>query len=132
MRELNLTGMLLLAASIKKLYPNAILGNSELTEEGFYYDFLFSNNISDSDLPKIEKQISRYIAGGYKFIKTTEILNDGEYKKIIASENKNIFYYQLINPANKSVEFSDFLIDIDMAELAKVKEVKLLSLGGAY
>ena len=132
MNRINQTGMLLLAASVKKLYPDTILGESGLTNDGYYYDFIFSETISELDLPKIEKQMNRYIAGGHKFIinHSTKAEN-GEYRKLIASNNKNINYYELINPSNKKVEFCDF-ITCNEKQLPAIKNVRLLSLGGVY
>ena len=133
MNNINSSASLLLAASVKKIYPNVVLGTSNTTNEGFYYEFLFETVISDNDLNKIEKQIKRYISGGYKFIHSkSKIITNGKYREIISKENSNIEHYDLTNPANKSVEFSDFIIDLKIDKIDNPKCIKLLSLGGSY
>ncbi len=49
----------LLASAVKKLYPQALPTVGPATENGFYYDFHFSEPISEADLKKIEKQMRK-------------------------------------------------------------------------
>ena len=133
MKKLNESGILLLGASIKKIYPNVILGESKATKEEFYYDFIFQNPLSEDELIKIENQINRYISGGYKFIPSkTSNLNDQKYKQIIQKENDSTLFFDLVNPSNGNIEYNDFISNSDSTELPKIKHLKLLSLGGAY
>ena len=52
-----------LALAIKNIYPDAKLAIGPTIENGFYYDFLTDNTISTEDLPKIEKEMKKIIAG---------------------------------------------------------------------
>jgi len=45
-----------LAQAVLKLYPDTKLGIGPAIENGFYYDFDFSEPITNEDLPKIEKE----------------------------------------------------------------------------
>src|SRR4051794_33039675 len=47
----------LLAAAVLRLWPDTKLTIGPAIENGFYYDFDFTNPITDSDLPKIEKKM---------------------------------------------------------------------------
>ena len=46
----------LLAAAVKRLYPDVKFGIGPTIENGFYYDF-DNAEISEKDLPKIEKEM---------------------------------------------------------------------------
>ena len=50
----------ILAAAVKKLYPNISLGIGPSIEDGFYYDF-DNLKITSEDLPKIEKGMNDLI-----------------------------------------------------------------------
>ena len=133
MKTLNQSGILFLAASIKKQHPKVTLGESGLTDDGFYYDFSFTDTISNAQLAVIEKQINRYISGGYKLLKSNKLeLENQEYKDIIQKENKDISFFDLINPANNYPEYTDFIVGALSSEMPRIKYIKLLSLSGAY
>ncbi len=50
-----------LAQAVLKLYPDAKLGIGPAIDNGFYYDFEFSEPISEDDLPAIEKEMKNII-----------------------------------------------------------------------
>ena len=70
-----------LAATVKKLYPKVQLGIGPVIENGFYYDF-DSIEISEKDLPKIEKQMKKIASQGLTF------------KKELWTSTKAITYYK--------------------------------------
>ncbi len=136
-QKLNHTASHLLAAAILKLYPETKLGFGPAIEEGFYYDFEFKNPITDADLKKIEKQMSKMLAGGYKVQKTDKVdLKDQPYKqeliKDFTSQGKDITYYGMINPANGQSIFTDLCAGGHVEKVSDVKHFKLLNLAGAY
>ena len=48
----------ILAAAVKKLYPDVKFGIGPAIDDGFYYDIDFgTTKISDADLAKIEKEM---------------------------------------------------------------------------
>ena len=76
----------MLAASVKKLFPKAMLGIGPATEEGFYYDF-DNLNIKEEDFRKIEKEMEKLISQNLKFSKkyitrqqAKKLLKDERYK----------------------------------------------------
>ena len=59
----------IMAQAVKEHFPNAKLWTWPATEDGFYYDFDFWNDvISDADLKKIEKSMKKIISQHQKFI----------------------------------------------------------------
>ena len=67
--ELNHSAAHVMAASLKKLYPNIKLTLGPAIEEGFYYDFYSDEPISINDLPKIEKQMKKIVKNKQRMMK---------------------------------------------------------------
>lgn len=58
-----------LAHAVLDIYPNAQLATGPATENGFYYDFDFSNSDvspGEADLPKIEKHMRKILKKGFE------------------------------------------------------------------
>jgi threonyl-tRNA synthetase len=49
----------ILAQAVLKLYPDTKLGIGPVIDNGFYYDFEFSEPIDESNLKEIEAEIRR-------------------------------------------------------------------------
>ena len=59
----------IMAQAVKEHYPNAKLGIWPATEDGFYYDFDFWDEVlTDADLKKIEKSMKKIISQKQEFI----------------------------------------------------------------
>src|ERR671932_1074416 len=54
----------LLAEAVRRLYPGVKIAIGPPIENGFYYDFLFPEPISEAELPRIEEEIERELAEG--------------------------------------------------------------------
>ena len=136
-KKLNHSTAHLLAAAVLKLYPDTKLAIGPSIEEGFYYDFEFSKPLSDTDLPKIEKQMKRLVAGGYKIQKVDSITySEQPYKQELRdqfeSEGKDITFYGMINPSNGESVFTDLCAGGHIESVSKINNFKLLSIAGAY
>ena len=136
-KELNHSTAHLLAAAVLKLYPNTKIAIGPAIEEGFYYDFEFEEQLQDHDLIKIEKQMRKIVAGGYKIERTESVdFSHQPYKeelrKQFKSENKEITYYGMINPANGESIFTDLCAGGHTDSVSKIMNFKLLSIAGAY
>ena len=127
----------LLAAAVLELWPDTKITIGPAIENGFYYDFDFSQSISENDLPKIEKKMKEIVKKWDKFerIEVTaeeakEFFKNNPYKQELidefSQEGKQLTFY-------KSGDFTDLCrgghIDNPKEEL---KYFKLLSLAGAY
>ena len=55
------TGAHLLAAAVLKLWPDTKLTIGPAIDDGFYYDFAFTQAISDEDLPRIEATMKKLL-----------------------------------------------------------------------
>ncbi|WKX02304.1 threonine--tRNA ligase [Candidatus Mycoplasma mahonii] len=127
----------LLAAAVLKLYPGTHVGFGPAIDEGFYYDFVFKNPINDQDLKKIEKQMSKIVAGGYKIeqVDSMDILDQPfkqELVKDLGEKNIPVTYYALNNPSNGQSIFTDVCKGGHVASVSQIKHFKLLNLAGAY
>src|SRR4030042_3800348 len=88
----------LMAAAILELFPKASFGVGPTIQNGFYYDFILPEKITDADLPKIEKKIRELISKNLAF-ERKEIGLD-EAKKIFGELNQQ-FKIELINDLEK-------------------------------
>ena len=122
----------ILAAAIKKLYPNAELGMGPAIEDGFYYDF-DNLEIKEEDLGKIEKEMQKLIDQNLKFKKSyktkeeaKKLLKNEKYKLELLSElsEKPSFY--------ESGEFMDLCKGPHVSSTKEIGAFKLLRLAGAY
>jgi threonyl-tRNA synthetase len=57
----------LLAAAVLEMYPDAKRTIGPAIEDGFYYDFEFSEPISETELPKIEKRMRKILTTWKEF-----------------------------------------------------------------
>lgn len=127
----------LLAAAVMELWPDTKRTIGPAIENGFYYDFEFSQPISADDLPKIEKRMKK-ILGTWKEFEKIDVspaeakkeFSDNPYKiemiEEFAGEGQNLTFY-------KSGNFTDLCrgghCDHPNKEL---KNFKLVSVAGAY
>ncbi len=56
-----------LAQAVLKLRPNSKLGFGPAVEDGFYYDFILTEPLSENDFKSIEKEMRKIIDAGQKF-----------------------------------------------------------------
>lgn len=128
----------LLAAAVKKLYPQAKNTIGPATEDGFYYDFDFGEiKISEQDLNAIEEEMNKIIASWKSFEKfevsveeALEEFKDNQYKveliNEISSKGEVITIYQ-------SGDFRDLCKGGHVSNPSQeIKHFKLLSASGAY
>lgn len=60
-----------MAQAVTKFYPGTLLGFGPPIDDGFYYDFLFSDDVTltDADLPRIEKEMRKIINADQEFVR---------------------------------------------------------------
>jgi len=130
----------LLAQAVLNLYPGTLYGVGPDIEDGFYYDFLFKENISDADLPKIEKEMHKLSKANQLFIKS--IQKKPEAMDLFKNQQ---FKMELIDSADESEgvedsevslysnnEFIDLCRGPHVPNTGFIKHFKLTRLGGAY
>ena len=130
----------LLAQAVLNLYPGTLYGVGPDIEDGFYYDFLFKENISDADLPKIEKEMLKLSKANQLFIKSVETKSDAmelfknqQFKMELidsADETEGVVDSEVSLYSNN--EFIDLCRGPHVPNTGFVKHFKLTRLGGAY
>ncbi|HOE75633.1 MAG TPA: threonine--tRNA ligase, partial [Rectinema sp.] len=59
-----------MAEAVQHLFPGVKFGIGPAIDDGFYYDFLFPQPITNDDLSAIEKEMRRIIEKDQDFIRT--------------------------------------------------------------
>ena len=125
----------LMAAAVKKLYPDTKFDIGPATENGFYYDFDMEHRLTVEDLAQIEKAMKKMLGGKVKF-ERFETTRD-EAKKLLEGqpfklerladipEGEPISFY-------RSGDFVDLCRGPHVKSSAEIGAVKLLSVAGSY
>src|SRR3984893_5391706 len=127
----------LLAAAIMELHPDAKYGIGPAVQDGFYYDFDFSQPVPESELREIESRMRRIAQEDRPFVHETMSRDQAlaEFKK-----RGQDYKVELINDKVEGDEVSvyrtgDFL-DLCRGPHVKstkdLKAFKLLRIAGAY
>lgn len=127
----------ILAQAVKRLFPTAKLAIGPAIENGFYYDFDVEESFTPEDLKKIEKEMERISSENLRLerfelprqqaIEYCEKLGEPYKVELISDlpEDAIISFY-------KQGDFVDLCAGPHVPSTAKVKNMKLLSVAGAY
>ncbi len=74
-----------LAVAVHRLYPDTKFATGPTTNNGFYYDFRFTNPLSSNDLGAIEKEMEK-IKGEALPFKKTEVALDEAQRMMLAND----------------------------------------------
>ena len=129
-----------LAQAVLNLFPGTEFAVGPSIEDGFYYDFLFKENIKESDLTAIENEMRRINKSNQVFIRE-EISIDNAKKKFIDQQ----FKQELIATADpsegiqgdtisiyKNENFEDLCRGPHVSNTSQISHFKLTKLAGAY
>src|SRR5438270_5614453 len=125
----------LLAEAVRRLYPGVKIAIGPPIQNGFYYDFEFSEPIRDEDLPRIEEEIRRELAEGRQW--TREEVSEEEARRRFEGESEP-YKVELIGTAEGPIsfytqgEFTDLCRGPHLQDSRPIKAVKLTGLAGAY
>jgi len=125
-----------MAAAVKKLFPESALGIGPAISEGFYYDFHRATSFTEEDFGRIEAAMKEIIVANLPFMRVELSREDavrlfeqaGErYKVELASglEGEKISIY-------RTGEFVDLCRGPHVPSTGRLGAVKLLSVAGAY
>lgn len=144
-----------LAAAVERLYPTAKFGVGPVVENGFFYDILFPNPISEDVLPTIESEMRKIVAEEHEMVREelsideaikffgdrqqdfkVELLRDLKEKgttKINEEESQDV---DVAHPDTASIYKTGTFIDLCRGpHVANVNEIGVFSLSklaGAY
>jgi len=123
----------ILAAAVKKLYPNVHFGIGPSIDQGFYYDF-DNLNITDEDLKEIENEIKKIIEGDIKFERKE--ISKKEAKKLFSNEKFKLELIDELEGDKVSVyklgNFADLCKGPHIPSSGKIGVIELLKIAGAY
>ena len=127
----------LLAQAVKNLYPKAKLAIGPPIQDGFYYDIDMEKNLSSEDLSNIEAKIREL--SREKLVISRSGLSKKDAIKLFSGINEDYKVELLAEMANnedvsiyKQGEFVDLCRGPHLPHTGKIKNVKLLSVAGAY
>lgn len=144
-----------LAAAVKRLYPEAKFGVGPVIENGFYYDILFPEPISENKLRKIEKVMRKIISEKHEMVREelpleeainffgemhqdfkVELLKDLQEKGTTSMNPEDL---QDVDPDNietasvyKTGEFADLCRGPHLENVSQIGAFTLHKLAGAY
>jgi threonyl-tRNA synthetase len=130
----------LLAEAVRRLYPGVKIAIGPPIDNGFYYDFLFPEPISDADLERIEAEVRREIAEGREW--SREEISRDEAKARFAAEDEP-FKVELVDSAEGDIslytqsngghaDFTDLCRGPHLQDARPIKAFTLTGLAGAY
>ncbi len=127
----------LLAEALEALYPGVKFGIGPAIENGFYYDVdLCGNQITDADLPKIEKKMLELARTGEEF-RRIDVSKDEAMKHF--TEKGDQYKCELISELQDGTityytngAFTDLCRGPHLMSTVAIKAVKLTAIAGAY
>jgi len=132
---INHSGAHLMAAAIKRLYPDAKFGVGPAIEDGFYYDIDTQSKITEADLGAIEKMMKKIASEAKPFIRqelsredAKILFADDEYKLELIDA---IPEGEMITTYSKG-DFTDLCSGVHVPNTKDIKFFKLLNVAGAY
>ena len=125
----------IMAQAIKRLHPEVKFGVGPTIENGFYYDTDMDQQLTEEELPAIEKEMMNIVKANYLFERrevsrqeALEIFEEDPYKVELITdlpEDDIITVYT-------QGDFTDLCRGVHVESTGKVQVFKLLSLAGAY
>ena len=130
----------ILAQAVLNLYPDAQYGVGPSIENGFYYDFLFSKPLKESDLLDIELEMKKIVKSSQNFVRSEITKKDATklFKKqtlkieLIESAESNEGVGNHTVSLYHNDEFVDLCMGPHIPNTSLLKYFKLTKLSGAY
>lgn len=127
----------LLAQAVKQLYPSVQVTIGPVIEDGFYYDFSFSQPFTEADLAAIEKRMAELVKQALPVMRTTQSRDEavqyfsaqGEHYK--AEIIRDIPAYEVLSLYTQG-DFTDLCRGPHVPNTRHLKAFKLLRISGAY
>jgi len=130
----------ILAQAVLNLYPDAQYGVGPSIENGFYYDFLFSKPLKESDLLVIELEMKKIVKSSQNFVRSEitkkdatklfkkqtlkiELIESAESNEGVGNDTVSLYHND---------EFVDLCMGPHIPNTSLLKYFKLTKLSGAY
>ena len=125
-----------LAAAVKRLFPEAKVTIGPAIENGFYYDFDMPRPFTPEDFPAIEKEMQAIVDAAVPFTHKTVSREDAAALFLDRGEPYKIEILDGITDDSVKLyttgEFVDPCRGPHVADAGRIKAFKLLSVAGAY
>ena len=127
-----------LAAAVKKLYPDVKFAGGPAIENGFYYDFDTEHRFSEDDFPKIEREMRELIKSNGRFEQRNVSLD--EAKQLFADQPYKMEWLDEYNAAGEDLSIYTFRDFVDLCRGPHVESskdlprdaFKIRNVAGAY
>ena len=127
-----------LAAAVKKLYPDVKFAGGPAIENGFYYDFDTEHRFSEDDFPKIEREMRELIKSNGRFEQRNVSLD--EAKQLFADQPYKMEWLDEYDAAGEDLSIYTFRDFVDLCRGPHVDSskdlprdaFKIRSVAGAY
>lgn len=102
----------ILAMAVLEMRPNAKLGYGPAIENGFYYDFLFSEPLEQKDVPAIEEKMREIIKKAlpfkkeiWSFERALEFYKNQPFKRELIREKSDLYNVQIYKTGDHFFDF---------------------------
>ena len=131
-----------LHTAMQNLYPELKKAMGPATDDGFYFDFDLDKKVTETDFPRIEKEMKRIIKTGAKMVRqeirvkdAKKLFSSNPYKvdwiNEIAERGESYSTYQMVASNGKVID-QDLCSGPHLDSLSEIGAFKLLSVAGAY
>ena len=126
-----------MAAAVRRLWPDALFDIGPDTEDGFYYDFDLSHRLTVEDFPAIEAEMAKIVAEDVPFVR--EEKTRAEVMELMSKRGQKYKLERLADiPEGETIslyhcgDFTDLCRGPHVAGTGGVKAFKIQSVAGAY
>ncbi|HSV57171.1 MAG TPA: threonine--tRNA ligase [Magnetospirillaceae bacterium] len=125
-----------MAEAVLRLHPGTLVGIGPAIDDGFYYDFKFPKPMQTDDIPAIEKEMRRIIAGGESFVRRE--VSKEEARRLFSDEPFKLELIEGLEDGTITVyelgEFRDLCRGphVESTRDLRPDSFKLRALAGAY
>ncbi len=125
-----------MAAAVKRMFPDAKFAIGPDIEDGFYYDFDLSRTLSNDDLGAIEKEMARVAKKNHRFERSEMSRADAIREMKAAGQEYKVELLEEIEDDIVSFyacgEFTDLCVGPHLKNTSQIRHFRLLSVAGAY
>ena len=124
----------IMAEAVQELFPGTQIAFGPATDDGYFYDFLLSENISSDDFGAIEKKMQQIIKANEPFVR--EVVTIDQAKEIFADQRFKLEHIDDLADEQITIyrhgSFVDLCSGPHIPSAGKIGAIKLMKLAGAY